>query len=59
MCHERLRRREERTEDARDERLWDLFHRETEQNAPPVSIANREEREEVLTRAARRAEDSH
>jgi hypothetical protein len=62
MCHERLRRSEERTESKRGERLWDLFHRETERNAPPVPIAERDdepdtEREEILTGAPGRAND--
>ena len=26
----------------RDERLWDLFHRETERSEPPVPIAERD-----------------
>ena len=43
MCHHDWHRRERRSEEARDERLWDLFHRETQQSPPPVPIAEREE----------------
>jgi hypothetical protein len=43
MCFRRSRYWEERAEEARDERLWDLFHRETERNEPPVPIAERDE----------------
>jgi hypothetical protein len=62
MCYERLSRRQERAEEARGERLWDLFHRETKHPAPTVPIAEREEsrepeREEALSGAARRAND--
>ena len=62
MCHGKLRRSEERTEYKRGERLWDLFYRETEHNAPPVPMAERddegaEEREEILSGAGRRALD--
>jgi hypothetical protein len=42
MCFRRSRYWEERTE-ARDERLWDLFYRETELSEPPVPVAEREE----------------
>jgi hypothetical protein len=61
MCHERLSRRQERSEEARGH-LWDLFYRETEQPAPTVPIAEREEerepeREEALTGGTRRAND--
>jgi hypothetical protein len=63
MCHERLSRRQERAEEARGTRLWDLFHRETEHNAPPVPMAKREDRdaepEELLTAGARETNDSH
>jgi hypothetical protein len=62
MCHERLSRRHERAEERRGERLWDLFYRETEQPAPSVPIAEREEelepeREEALSGATRPTND--
>jgi hypothetical protein len=50
MCFRRSRYWEERTDEARDERLWDLFYRETEQSEPPVPIAERED-ERVATPA--------
>ena len=61
MCHERLSRREERAEDVRGRRLWDLFYSETERQAPPVPMAEQEkerepEREEALTGAAQRTD---
>ncbi|HEX6582667.1 MAG TPA: hypothetical protein VF056_03620 [Thermoleophilaceae bacterium] len=64
MCHgKQFRRTDERSEYARGERLWDLFYRETEHSAPPVPIAEREERdaepEEILTSAGRGTSDSH
>jgi hypothetical protein len=64
MCHgKQFRRADERSEYARGERLWDLFYRETEHNAPPVPIAEREERdaapEEILTAGTRGAGDRH
>jgi hypothetical protein len=64
MCHgKQLRRTDERSEYARGERLWDLFYRETEHSAPPVPIAEREERdaepEEILTAGTRGAGDRH
>jgi hypothetical protein len=44
MCFRRSLYREESPEEAaRDERLWDLFHRETERSEPPVPIAERDE----------------
>jgi hypothetical protein len=43
MCFRRSRYVEERSEEAQSERLWDLFHRETEQSEPPVPIAERDE----------------
>jgi hypothetical protein len=43
MCFRRSRYWEERADEARDERLWDLFYRETEQSEPPVPIAERED----------------
>jgi hypothetical protein len=62
MCHERLSRRQDRAEEARGGRLWDLFYRETERPAPTVPMAEREEerepeREEALTGASRRTND--
>jgi hypothetical protein len=62
MCHERFLRRQEHAKEARGERLWDLFYRETERNAPPVPMAERDdepEPEEILTGAARRTNDEH
>jgi hypothetical protein len=43
MCFRRSRYWEERTEEGRDERLWDLFYRESEQSKPPVPIVERED----------------
>jgi hypothetical protein len=62
MCHERLSRRQERAEEARGRRLWDLFHKETQHPAPTVPIAEREpeiepEREEVLSGATHPTHD--
>jgi hypothetical protein len=62
MCHERLFRRQERAEEARGERLWDLFYRETKHPAPAVPIAEREEereaeREDALSGTGRRTND--
>jgi hypothetical protein len=63
MCHGMLSRRNERAEEARGQRLWDLFYRETEHNAPPVPIAEREDRdaepEEFLMAGTRGTNDSH
>jgi len=60
MCFRRSRYWEERADEARGERLWDLFHRETERSEPPVPIAEREddyttelERDEVPAGAER------
>jgi hypothetical protein len=44
MCFRRSRYWEERAEQPRDERLWDLFYRETERSEPPVPIAELDER---------------
>jgi hypothetical protein len=54
MCHGKWRRLDERVEERRGERLWDLFDRETEENPPPIPVAEREmerepEREEALS----------
>jgi hypothetical protein len=55
MCHGKMRRFEERREERRPERLWDLFHRETREPPPPTPVVEREperadpDREEVLT----------
>ena len=56
MCHGKWRRLDERLEERRGERLWDLFYRETEGNPPPMPVAEREvepeperEREEALS----------
>jgi hypothetical protein len=43
MCFRRSRYWEKRAEEARDERLRDLFHRETERSEPPVPIAEQDE----------------
>ena len=43
MCHHNWHRREKGFEEVRDERLWDLFHRETQQSPPPEPVARREE----------------
>jgi hypothetical protein len=43
MCFRRSRYREEGPEEVRSERLWDLFHRETEESEPPVPIAEHDE----------------
>jgi hypothetical protein len=60
MCFKRSRYWEERADEARGERLWDLFHRDTERSEPPVPIAGHEdedvtelEREEVPAGAER------
>ena len=42
MCHGKWLRRDERAEEGRGERLWDLFDRESEQPPPPMPIAERE-----------------
>jgi hypothetical protein len=53
MCHGKMRRYEERRQEERPERLWDLFHRETRESPPPTPVVEREspdpDREEVLT----------
>jgi hypothetical protein len=60
MCHGKsFRRFEERREEERPERLWDLFHRETERPAPAHPVAEREDdrepdREETVIREASR-----
>ena len=46
MCHGKWLRRDERFEERRGERLWDLFYRETEQPPPPMPVAEREEERE-------------
>ena len=43
MCFHRSRYRDERAQEERGQRLWDLFYRETERNEPPVPIAEQEE----------------
>jgi hypothetical protein len=44
MCFRRSRDWGEReAAEAREERLWDLFHRETERSEPPAPIAERED----------------
>ena len=64
MCHGKWRDLDERAEERRGERLWDLFQRETEQSSPPTPVAEREgrsepEREEALSGASRPASDEH
>jgi len=56
MCHGKWRRLDERGEERRGERLWDLFYRETEEAPPPTPVAERgderePEREEALSAA--------
>lgn len=46
MCHGKWLRRDEPFEERRDERLWDLFYRETEEPPPPMPVAEREEERE-------------
>ena len=46
MCHGKWLRRDERAEERRGERLWDLFYRETEQPPPTMPVAEREEERE-------------
>jgi hypothetical protein len=45
MCFRRSLYKEERADEARGERLWDLFYRETERSEPPVPIAERHEQD--------------
>jgi hypothetical protein len=47
MCFRRSRRWEEKVNEARHERLWDLFHREPERSEPPVPVAERDEGRET------------
>jgi hypothetical protein len=58
MCHGKWRRFDERVEERRGERLWDLFYRETEENPPPMPVAEDErdrepEREKALSERPR------
>ena len=59
MCFRRSRYWEERATDARGERLWDLFYRETEAREPPIPVAEQDdeaaehERDEVPAAAER------
>ena len=46
MCHGKWRRLDERFEERRGQRLWDLFDRETEAPPPPMPVAEREEERE-------------
>jgi hypothetical protein len=48
MCHRRSRYWEEKAEGTRGERLWDLFHRESERSEPPVPIVEREEEDTTV-----------
>jgi hypothetical protein len=64
MCHREWRRLDERAEERRGERLWDLFYRETEEPAPPMPVADRDaapepDHEEALTGVARAANHRH
>jgi hypothetical protein len=43
MCFRRSRYLEERAEEARGQRLWDLFYRETEQSEPTVPVVEGDE----------------
>jgi hypothetical protein len=43
MCFRRSRYWGERSTDARSERLWDLFYKETERSEPPVPIAEQDD----------------
>jgi hypothetical protein len=52
MCFHRSRNWEERTGEARDERYWNLFNRETERNEPPTPVAEQDD-----DRAAERERD--
>jgi hypothetical protein len=47
MCHGKWRRLDERFEERRGERLWDLFDRETQQSPPPMPVMEREEELEL------------
>ena len=47
MCYRRSRRWEERADEGREKRLWDLFYRETERSEPPVPIADRDREHET------------
>jgi hypothetical protein len=47
MCLRRSRYWEEKVEEARGERLWDLFYRETERSEPPVPVAERDRERET------------
>jgi hypothetical protein len=52
MCFRRSQYRDEGAqEEIQGRRLWDLFHRETEENGPPVPVA--EEHEEATADADR------
>jgi hypothetical protein len=44
MCFRRSRYLEERAEEARGQRVWDLFHRETRRSEPPVPVVEREDK---------------
>ena len=46
MCHGKWRQLDERAEERRGQRLWDLFDRETEAPPPPMPVAEREEERE-------------
>ena len=51
MCFRRSSRYwEERADEARGQRLWDLFYRETERSEPPLPVAERDEEEPVSER---------
>jgi hypothetical protein len=46
MCFRNSRYWEEKAKEGREERLWDLFERETERSKPPVPVAERDESRE-------------
>jgi hypothetical protein len=43
MCFRRSRYREEQPEEVRDERIWDLFYRDTERSPAPMPVAESDE----------------
>jgi hypothetical protein len=59
MCHESWLRPEKRSEYGRDERLWDLFYRETEESAPSAPVAEREVEPEPAAERDRQETLSH
>jgi len=45
MCFHRSRYWEERADEGRRERIWDLFYRETHPSEPPITVAQLDEDE--------------